>query len=106
MRKIVEYVISQDVIPILATRAEGPDAEISIDATVARIAYDYGVPLWNFWAAAYPLPSHGLTADGFHLTWAAPFFNDPERMEMGWPWRNLTALQTLDTVFRAVGENP
>ncbi len=106
MRKIVEYVLDQEVVPILATRAEGQDPQISINETVARIAYDYKLPLWNFWAAAYPLPTHGLTADGFHLTWAAPFFNDPVRMEKGWPWRNLTALQALDAVWRGVGGAP
>jgi hypothetical protein len=106
MRKIVEYVLSQDVVPILVTRAEEPDIKISINATVARIAYDYNVPLWNFWAAAYPLPSHGLTADEFHLTWAGPFFDDPARMEMGWPWRNLTALQAIDAVWRALKSHP
>jgi len=104
MRTIVEYVLSQDVVPILATRAEGPDPKISINTTVAQIAYDYDVPLWNFWAAAYPLPSHGLTADGFHLTWAAPFFDDPLRMKMGWPWRNLTALQVMETVWHVMAE--
>jgi hypothetical protein len=106
MRNIVKYVLSQDVVPILATRAEAPDINITINATVARIAYDYNVPLWNFWAAAYPLPSHGLTADEFHLTWAGPFFDDPARMEMGWPWRNLTALQAIDAVWRALAAQP
>jgi hypothetical protein len=106
MRNIVKYVLSQDVVPILATRAEAPDINITINATVALIAYDYNVPLWNFWAAAYPLPSHGLTADEFHLTWAGPFFDDPARMEMGWPWRNLTALQAIDAVWRALAAQP
>ncbi len=102
LRKIVEYVLSQEVVPILATRAETDDIAISINATVAQVAYDYEVPLWNFWAAAYPLPSHGLTADGFHLTQARNFFDDADRMEAGWPWRNLTALQVIDEVWRSV----
>ena len=106
MRKIVEYVLSQDVVPILATRAEGPDPKISINATVAQIAYDYDVPLWNFWAATYPLPDHGLSADGFHLTFARDYFDDPARMEMAWPWRNLTALQAIDSVWRGVSAQP
>jgi hypothetical protein len=106
MRKIVEYVLSQDVVPILATRAEEPDPKVTINNAVARIAYDYQVPLWNFWAAAYPLPAHGLTTDEFHLTWAAPFFDDPERMKMAWPWRNLTALQVIDAVYRALNGQP
>jgi hypothetical protein len=106
LRKIVEYVLSQNVVPILATRAEPEKSTLSINATVARIAYDYQVPLWNFWAAAYPLPSHGLTADGFHLTQARYFFDDPARMQAGWPWRNLTALQVIDAVYRSVSGQP
>lgn len=102
MRMIVKYVLSQDVVPILATRAEPSNPAISINATVTRIAYDYHLPLWDFWAAANPLPDHGLTSDGFHLTWAAPYFNDPQRMENGWPWRNLTALQVIDAVWHGV----
>jgi hypothetical protein len=102
LRQIVEYILSQNVVPILATRAETDHPAISINETVARVAYDYQVPLWNFWAAAYPLRSHGLTADGFHLTQARNFFDDADRMEAGWPWRNLTALQAIDAVYRAV----
>jgi hypothetical protein len=102
LRMIVEYTLSQDVVPILATRAEPINTAISINATVARIAYDYHLPLWNFWAAANPLPNNGLTPDRFHLTWAAPYFDDPQRMLNGWPWRNLTALQAIDAVWRGV----
>ncbi len=51
LRQIVEYILSQNVVPILATRAELPGSSKSINETVARIAYDYQVPLWNFWAA-------------------------------------------------------
>jgi len=104
LRKIVEYILSQNVIPILVTRAETDNPAISVNSTVTRVAYDYQVPLWNFWAAVYPLPSHGLTSDGFHLSWAGPFFDDPQRMRMGWPWRNLTALQAIDAVYQAVSK--
>jgi hypothetical protein len=106
LRKIVEYVLSQNVIPILTTRAEIPGSSNSINAVVDRVAYDYQVPLWNFGAATLSLPSYGLTEDGFHLTQAANNFNDPESMEAGWPWRNLTALQAIDAVFRAVNGQP
>jgi hypothetical protein len=106
LRKIVEYLLTQSVVPILATRAELPESSIDINATVARIAYDYQVPLWNLWAATNPLPSHGLTVDGFHLTQAGDFFDDAASMQAGWPWRNLTALQSIDAVFRAVSAHP
>ncbi len=110
MRLLVEYVLSQDVVPIIATRAELPDSPISINAIVVQIAYDYGIPLWNFGAAAAPLPSHGLSADGFHLTPGTVegnyYFDDPARMELGWTWRNLTALQAIDAVYRALATQP
>jgi hypothetical protein len=106
LRKIVEYILSQNVVPILATRAELAGSSKDINETVVRIAYDYQVPLWNFWAATDPLPSHGLTVDGFHLTQARDFFDDPASMQAGWPWRNLTALQSIDAVYRAVSGQP
>ena len=106
LRKIVEYILSQNVVPILATRAEVPGSSININEVVARVAYDYQVPLWNFGAAAFPLPSHGLTSDGFHLTQAGDFFDDPTSMQAGWPWRNLTALQAIDAVYLAVSGQP
>jgi hypothetical protein len=104
MRLLVEFVLSQDVVPIIATRAESPGSQISINEIVAQIAYDYGIPLWNFGAAALDLPNYGLSSDGFHLTPGTVegnyYFDDPGRMELGWTWRNLTALQTIDTVSR------
>ena len=106
LRQVVEYALSQNVVPILATKADNLEGDYSINAAIARVAYDYEVPLWNFWAATYPLPSHGLTEDGFHLTPARNFFDDPARMEKAWPWRNLTALQAIDAVYRVVNGLP
>jgi hypothetical protein len=106
LRQIVAYILSQNVVPILATRAELPGSSKSINETVARIAYDYQVPLWNFWAATNSLPSHGLTVDGFHLTQAQDYFDDAAIMQAGWPWRNLTALEAIDAVYRAVNGQP
>ncbi len=106
LRQIVEYTLSQNVVPILATKADNLEGNYAINAAIARVAYDYQVPLWNFWAATYPLPSHGLTEDLFHLTQARSFFDDPARMEAAWPWRNLTALQAVDAVYRSVSVQP
>jgi len=106
MRKIVEYTISQGVVPILATKADNIEGDNSINRAIAEIAYEYDIPLWNFWRAAHPLPNHGLKKDGFHLTFARNYFDDPERMKAAWPWRNLTALQALDAVRRGVTQKP
>jgi len=106
LRAVVDYVLSQDVVPILGTKADNLEGDHSINAAIARVARDYQIPLWNYWAATDVLPSHGLSEDGFHLTFALNYFDDPARMEMAWPWRNLTALQTIDAVYRALQDLP
>lgn len=106
LRSVVEYVLSQDVVPILATKADNLEGDNSINAAIAHVAYEYEIPLWNFWAATYPLPDHGLFSDGFHLTVARDYFDDPIRMKMARPWRNLTALQAIDAVYRALAAQP
>jgi hypothetical protein len=104
MRKVLDRIIEAGVVPIIATKADNLEGDHSINATVARLAYEYDIPLWNFWAAVQPLPDHGLSDDGFHLTFARNFFDDPTRMQNAWPWRNLTALQTLDVVRKGLAE--
>lgn len=106
MRKVLDRIIATGALPIIATKADNLEGDNSINATVAQIAYEYQIPLWNFWAAVHPLPNHGLSPDGFHLTFARNFFDDPQRMKSAWPWRNLTALQTLDTVHNALTTKP
>ena len=102
MRQIVEYSISQGVVPILATKADNKEGDNSINAEIAAIANEYDIPLWNFWAAVHNLPNNGFDLslnDGFHLSLGQNyFFNDPINMKQAWPWRNLTALQALDAV--------
>jgi hypothetical protein len=104
MRKIIEDSIENGVIPILSTKADNEEGDHSINTTIARLANEYDIPLWNFWLAVQPLPNHGLQEDRVHLTWGRNFFNDPVAMEKAWPVRNLTALQMLDAVWLAVSE--
>jgi hypothetical protein len=102
VRQILDYLIEQGVVPILATKADNLEGNYSINAIIARLADEYDLPLWNFWLAVQPLPDHGLQGDLSHLTWASNHFDDPVRMQAAWPWRNLTALQTLDFIWQAV----
>ena len=102
MRRVLDRIIETGAVPIIATKADNLEGDHSINATIAQIAYEYDIPLWNFWLAVQPLADHGLTGDGFHLTFARNFFDDRARMKSAWPWRNLTALQTLDAVHKGL----
>jgi hypothetical protein len=106
MRRVIERILETGAVPILATKADNLEGDHGINSTIAQIAYDYDIPLWNFWAAVQPLPNHGLSSDNFHLTFARNFFDDPVRMKSAWPWRNITALQTLDMVYKGLIEQP
>lgn len=102
MRDIVEYSLEQGIIPILVTKADNLEGDESINEVITRIANDYQVPLWNFWAAVQPLPFHGLQTDNAHLTIAPNFFDDPVNLDYAWPVRNLTALQVLESMRAGV----
>jgi hypothetical protein len=102
LRKIIDFAISRGTVPILATKADNIEGDYSINLIIAKLAAEYDLPLWNFFKATFPLDNNGLEHDKFHLTNAPNFFNDENRMKAAWPWRNLTALQALDKVRRAV----
>ena len=99
MRLILDDTISKGIVPILGTKADNVEGDGSINATIARLAAEYQVPLWNFWLAAQSLPGQGLV-DPEHLNSVsyANFvdFSIPTSLEHGVQMHNLTALQMLD----------
>jgi len=101
LRLVLDFWIGNDVVPILATKPSNREGNWAINSIIARVAQEYDIPLWNFLMAAQPLRDFGLD-DGFHLTYAQSLFDDPAAMESAWPWRNLTALQSLDAVWHGV----
>lgn len=101
LRQILDFWIGNGVVPILATKADNYEGDWSINAAIARAAWEYDIPLWNFLMAVRDLEGGGIE-DGFHLTFAPSYFDNETCMEAAWPWRNLTALQTLDSVWRGV----
>jgi hypothetical protein len=106
LRQVIEYAIDQGVVPILATKADNLEGGNRIDALIAELAWEYDIPLWNFWESVQWLPTHGLSEDGFHLTqgynFQNYFFDLPPKDWSGWMERNLTALQALDAARRGL----
>jgi len=94
LRQIVEYTISQGAVPVLATKADNVEGDHSINRATTQVAYEYDLPLWNFWLAVQPLTDHGIDwardSDGFHLTVES------------WNVRSYTALQVLDALRSAL----
>lgn len=99
LREIIEYSIAQGVIPILATKPDNIEGDHRINSTIAALAVEYDIPLWNYWLAVQPLPNHGLQEDNVHITFASNDFSNPLNMQAGWPVRNLNALQMLQAIY-------
>jgi hypothetical protein len=101
MRRAIEYSLEQGVLPILGTKADNVEGDHRINSTIARLAYEYELPLWNYWLAVQDLPNAGLQEDGVHLTFGSIRFDDPAMMKTGWTVRNLNALQVLEIIMDA-----
>jgi len=95
LRQIIEYVMSQGAVPILATKADNVEGDHSINLTIAKLAYEYDVPLWNWWAAAQPLANKGIDPyrDGFHIS------------EEAWEERSKTFLMVLDHLWKGLKDS-
>ena len=106
MRQIIETVIDAGVVPILATKADNLEGDHQINQAIANLAYEYDIPLWNFWRAVQDLPNRGLLVDGFHLTHGVNDFSESKNLKQAWPVRNLNALQSLDSVWRQLNDLP
>jgi hypothetical protein len=96
LRRLLDLAIANNVVPVLVTKADNLEGDGSVNAIIARVAHEYDIPLLNMWRAMQTLPSGGLMDDGIHLTYAQPYFDLPENMQMGWPVRNLVTLQMLE----------
>lgn len=93
MRTILDTIIAHGAVPILATKADDVEGDNSLNLTTAKLATEYDLPLWNFWAAVQPLPAHGMDMkrnDGFHISTEA------------WSTRSFTGLEALDSVWRGL----
>ena len=109
MRIILDDTIAKGIVPILSTKADNVEGDGSINATIARLAMEYQIPLWNFWLAAQPLPKHGMV-DPEHLNSVsyANFtdFSIPNSLQYGVQMHNLTALQMLDFLRQQLAQHP
>jgi len=94
LRQIIEYTISQGAVPILATKADNVEKDHAINLTIAMLAYEYDLPMWNWWAAAQPLGDHGIDPyrDGFHIS------------QQAWEERSKTFLMVLDHLWKGLRE--
>jgi len=89
MRQIIDILLEHGVVPILSTKGDNQEGDHRINLSIARIAYDYDIPMWNFWLSIRDLPGKGIdgSREGGYLTTEA------------WGPRSFYGLLVLDSVW-------
>ena len=112
MERIVELTIERGIIPIISTIPPRADVDVTnYNNVLGEISRTYSVPLWNYYAIMETALNRGLDDDGIHpsvvsqddITASANFAEDG--LQFGYNLRNLTALMTLDAVWRSLAQN-
>ena len=97
LRKIILQLMDAGVVPILATKADNREKDERINRDMALLAFEYDLPLWNFWAAVSDLPNRGLYTRKDRPLQGDIYLTDEAEMIH----RN-TGLEALDAVWRVV----
>lgn len=93
LRIVIEETISHGTVPILITKADNVEGNHQINQIIADLAFEYDLPLYNWWRAAQSLPHRGLDPerdDAFHISTEA------------WDSRSYYALETLDKLWKGL----
>lgn len=105
LREIIERTENLGIIPVISTipSFRGMDTRvIELNSIIVRLAREYDIPLWDYYAATVDLPNNGLSNDGVHPSFGGSAIFTEENLQRGMAVRNLTALQALDAIFRQV----
>jgi hypothetical protein len=102
MRTILDTTINLGIVPILATKMDDAN-QLNYNPIIAKLAFEYDIPLADLAQAMQPLPQKGLL-DNIHPTGATVAFDFSSKIlaQYGWPVRNLTILQALYGTWRGV----
>jgi hypothetical protein len=68
MTTIIQKVMATGAVPILVTKADNLEGNEFVNGNIAKLATQFNLPLWNFWASVQTLPSHALKPGGMLLT--------------------------------------
>ncbi len=60
LRRIINQLIAEGVVPILATKADNRELDHRVNRDMALLSAEFNLPLWNFWASLSDLSNRGL----------------------------------------------
>ena len=95
LRRVITQLMDAGVVPILATKADNRERDERINRDMALLAFEYDLPLWNFWAAVSELPNRGL-----YTRSDRPLQGDIYLTDEATILHRMTGLEALNAVWR------
>ena len=71
LRIAIQSTIDHGTVPILITKADNVEGNHQINQIIAKLAFEFDIPLYNWWRAAQLLPYRGIDPerdDEFHIS--------------------------------------
>jgi hypothetical protein len=91
MRKIIERVLEFGAVPVMVTKADNRELDERVNANLVKLAVEYELPVWNFWASVQDLPNRGMLKD------SNMYLN-----KQGLDVHRLGGIEALDAVWRGL----
>lgn len=92
LRQIIDLVTEHGTVPILMTKADNVEGGQQINAIIAKLAFEYDIPLYNWWKAAQALPNRGLDPERDDLFHIDPVY--------AWTEQSAYGLGALDSIWK------
>lgn len=96
LRQILDEIIAHGTVPIMMTKADNVEGGHQINAIIAKVAYDYDLPMYNWWRAAQALPNNGIDPerdDKFHID---PIY--------AWTEQSVYGLGSLNSIWKGTSQ--
>ncbi len=93
LRTIIEKLMANGTVPVIVTKPDNRELDERVNHNLAKLAVEYDLPLWNFWASIQGLPNGGLSAD-----------SDMYLSDDSYAVQQVDGLIVLDFIYRSLNE--
>jgi hypothetical protein len=93
LRTLIEKLIDNGTVPIIVTKPDNRELDERVNQNLAKLAVEYDLPFWNFWASIQELPNSGLSDD-----------SDMYLSDEAYAVQQVDGLKVLDIIYRALNE--
>ena len=92
--RIIENLLDKGVVPIIVTKADNRELDERINETLVKLAAQYDLPVWNFWASVQHLDTKGIDPD-----------DDMYLADEAYEIHKIDGIKVLDLVWHALNSD-